>query len=268
MRFLFYILISAFIFGCQKEVKIDLNNKNPKLPVFSGWVSTSQGDQSIGVETTKNFSSESTPNYLQNAKITVKNNDNQWDYYFQNDKYLPNSNFYLQKGFCKVSIEIEGKVYEHSSEVKDPLEMTDIFAYGQGDTVGLLLQFVPPVENTYSILFELQADSTGLGNNFKSITPHVNQMELINRHLNEYNVFGDILLFDKKIIVQNNSNSIIYRLISHRITDEQYNYILRVQQDNDGLLYSPQPSNLPSIFSNNGLGIVLISADSYFDFSF
>jgi hypothetical protein len=266
------ILICLSFISCEKEVELNLDDKNPNLPVFSGWITSAFSNQAIKIQTTSNFSTPSNPTYISSASILVENNGVNYTYHYNpsTHQHEPTSSFVLEEGHSKVQIKIDGKSYEHEAEIYSPIFMNEIFAYCEIDTLGaptgLLVQFDMPTENNYAILFELLVDSSGMGINYESLTPTILDMALIQNYLDEYNTYGDIVIFQDLLNIDN--GQIVYKLISHRISTEQYQYILRFQKEYDGNLYSPQPNNMPTIFSNNGLGIVLLSADSFIEFTF
>jgi hypothetical protein len=273
MKQILYILFFvSLISSCEKEVEINLDEKNPQLPVFSGWISTAFSNQAIKIQRTKNFSSPSNPTYISNATIQIINNTDtiQYVYNLSSQQYEPTSSFVLQEGECKVEMNVENVTYKHAAPILKPIILNDIFIAAGTDSIGtktgLLVDFQLPLENNYALLFELLVDSTGMGINYKSLTPTIMDMELFQNHIDEYNTFGDIIIFNNKLKIDN--GNIVYKLIAHRISDAQYNYILRFQEEYDGNLYSPQPSNVPTIISNNGLGIILLSADSFIEFTF
>ncbi|GEM_PF-6394239 len=269
MKLLIGILLLLFI-SCQKQVNINQNPENPNLPVFSGWISNLEGEQAIQIQSTGNFSSTNSPIYMSGGIVSVSNNGSLEYFTETGDNYLSNLNYALSNGICSIDITINNKTYTQQVEVFDPIEINSI-SYdedisGEGIVTGIYADFTLPSEENYTIVFELLVDSTGNGDSFKSLTPTIHDMELFNNHVDEYNVYGDIYLFSH--LLTSDDGTIRYKLISHRISTLQYNYLLRIQEEPSGSIYSTQPVNLPSMFSNDGLGIVIVSSDSFVEFSF
>lgn len=267
---IYSILIFFAFCSCQKKVKINQNTENPDLPVFSGWISNLEGSQSIEIQATSDYSSHSTPSYISNGVVYVSNNNNV-EFFNQNGiSYVSSPNYSLQNGTCVVTIKINNKTYTQSVDVFDPIDINSISFFEEitdpGIPTGVLVDFTLPAEENYTMVFELLVDSSGVGDDYVSLTPTIKTMDLFNNHIDEYNEYGDIVLFDGILI--SDDGSILYKLISHRISTLQYNYLLRIQEEPSSSIYSTQPVNLPSMFSNDGLGIVIVSSDSYVEFSF
>ena len=271
MKNLFCFLCVVIIFlSCQKKVKINLDDSNPNLPVFSGWISTQEGVQEISVQMTQNYSSVTTPQYITNAVVSVMNNTDNEQFNMIGDTYKSLSNFKVVNGTSTVSINVDGKIYNQYVEVFDPIEMNDVEfdedVSEVGSSTGILVGLELPSEDNYAIVFELLADSTGEGNTYESLTPTIYEMELFENYVAEFNQYGDILLFSN--LLKSDDGSISYKLVAHRISIQQYNYLLRVQEEPSNSIYSTQPVNLTSMFTNDGLGIVIVSSDSFIEFNF
>lgn len=270
IRVLFLLPILMICFSCQKEVEKNLNDENPSLPYFSGWITNLSGTQEIQILKTNNFSSNPSSSYITNGTITVTNNSSIEDFINNGFGYFSSPNYSLNSGNCIVTINVSGKTYTESVELYDPIILNDIFfsedIYQEGTETGIFVDFNLPSEDNYSILFELLADSTGNGDQFESLTPDIHSMELFENYVDEYNEYGDILLFQNQLI--SDDGTILYKLIAHRISDAQYNYLLRIQEEPSESIYATQPVNLPTMFSNGGLGIVIISSDSVIEFNF
>lgn len=264
------VITLLFLFACQKKVQMNQNSENPNLPVFSGWISNLEGEQSIQIQSTENFSSYNAPIYITGGKIIVDNDNNLEIFTQSGNNYISSSNYALKNGICTIEITVNNKIYTQNVDVFDPIDINSISFYKEitdvGIQTGILADFNLPSEENYTMVFELLVDSTGSGNNYTSLTPTIHSMELFNNHVDEYNEFGDILLFDNQLI--SDDGTILYKLVSHRISTLQYDYLLRIQEEPNGSIYSAQPVNLPSMFSNNGLGIVIVSSDSFIEFTF
>jgi hypothetical protein len=265
---IYSVLILLVFCSCQKKVKINQNSKNPNLPVFSGWINTLEGEQIIQIQSTSNYSSYSIPSSIYNGNVYVTNNNNIEFFTPSNLGFISSSNYSLQKGSCAITIKVNNKTYVQDVEVFDPISMTSISAYEDvsepGVSTGILVEFDLPQEDNYTIVFELLADSTG-GTDFVSLTPSIKKMVLFNNFIDEYNLYGDILLFNNELM--SDDGTINYKLVAHRISTLQYNYLLRIQEEPSSSIYSTQPVNLPSMFSNGGLGIVIVSSDSFIEFN-
>lgn len=271
-RIFFLILTLLICLSCQKEVEKNLNDKNPLAPYFLGWITNLSGTQEIQILKTNNFSSNPTPNYITNGIITVTNNSYIENFVNSGLSYFSSPNYSLNSGSCIVKINVDGKTYTESVELFDPIELNeisfseDVYEEGIGTETGIFVDFNLPSEDNYSILFELFADSTGNGDQFESLTPDIHSMELFENYVDEYNEYGDILLFQNQLV--RDDGSILYKLIAHRISNVQYNYLLRIQEEPSESVYATQPVNLPTMFSNGGLGIVIVSSDSVIEFNF
>lgn len=265
MKNIFCLIGIVFaLLSCQKEVEIDLESSNPKLPVFSGWISSQEGVQHISIQTTQNHSSYSSPEYITNATVTVTNNSDVEQFNLAGNLYASSPSFKVENGMTTVSIQVEGKTYQQYVEVFDPIEINDVNF--DNETSGLLVGFDLPQEENYAIVFELLADYTGEGTSYTSLTPTIYDMELFENYVEEFNEYGDILLFEN--LVDSDDEGTLYKLVAHRISIQQYNYLLRIQEQPSNSIYATQPVNLTSMFSNNGLGIVVVSSDSFIEFSF
>lgn len=268
MKASYYILgILFFLFSCKKEININRNDANPDLPVFTGWVNNLGGIQKITVSATSDFSSPNSSDYLSGAQIKWSNSNGVKYFSASGNQYNSPSNFVLSQGKNTLEITLNGEIYTQEVEVFDPIDIQNI-AYYEGNEFdhGLLVQFDLPTEDNFAMVFELLVDSTGVGNQYKSLTPTIHEMELFENYLSEFNQYGDVIIFKDLLDPSNTSN--IYKLILHRISVDQYNYLLRIQQEPDGGLYSTLPVNMPTMFTNNGLGIVIASSDSYIQFYF
>lgn len=254
--------------SCKKKVIIDLNSKNPNLPVFSGWISGQSGNQEIIIKSTSNYSSNSVDSYLTTANVNYIDASSSQYFSLNGNVYKPNSNFSFTTGEKSIVIQLNGKTYEQKVSVYPPVNIESIEYYDNGvpKESGLLVGFTLPTEKNYAMAFELLADSTGSGNNYISLTPTIHSMELFDNYIDEFNEYGDVVIF--KELLDPNNTTILYKLVLHRISAEQYNYLFRIQSSMNDDLYATQPYNLPTMFTNGGLGIVIVSSDSFFEFTF
>lgn len=251
MKKLLYFLLVLFAFSsCVKEITLDLSNRNPNYPVFSGLISSNVDPSFIQVKKSQSFSTEPVIELINDMSITVSNNGN--DFVFNNSGgvYIAPGSFNMIPGPTSIRAEKNGEDYVYNTTVYNPVTSVSA-SFDEDFGVNVLGSFD---DGVYYLLLQLEMDITGAGSNFvHSGLP--DQAVIIDAEAGFYDLdffWGDY--------VEDMDDSYLYRVQVLRISADQYGYWNTFQAEQTGALTSATPGNVENLFSNNGLGIVLVGS--------
>lgn len=242
MKHLFLIIIALIlILGCEKEVRIDLQNEN-KL-IVDGLVTDVKGYNYIKLYSTQDYYSSAPSDSISGASVTIT--DNVGNFTVFNEKPGSHGNYYNENfqgkagSIYKLQIQYHGETYHSSSLLPLAILKTEITYNTKSDKVDFSFYSTQKDTNCYRIC--LFINNIPLDN--------VQWLVVIDGHSKLNGKDTSINL------MHNQSDSLIIE--EQSITRDMYQYYLNLFSY---MGYQEQPFDVPPVFptgniSNGALGI-------------